>query len=112
MTVHRPCWIVELEADPDPSGNGLEPIDGADLHPRSERRRSDAAQLEERLHPAAVRTERFEELEHPLVGSARLAGERPRHDVRDVIVAHRHGVRVAERDAGDLGHAPRTDPAE
>jgi hypothetical protein len=96
----------------DPSDNALDPIDGADLHPWSERRRSDPAQLEERLHSAAVRAERFEQLEHPLVSSAWLASERPRNDVRNVIVADRHGVRVAERDPGDLGDAPWTDPLE
>ena len=52
----------------------------------------------------------LEQLEHPFVRTARLARERPRHDVRNVVVADRYGVRVAERGPGHLGHRPRSDP--
>ncbi len=38
-----------------------------------------------------------EELQHPLVGAACLAGQRPADGVAEMEVADAHGVRVAER---------------
>ena len=46
---------------------------------------------------SAVRLEQFE---HTLVGRPRRALERVAHHVRQVVVAHRHRVRVAQRDRG------------
>ena len=57
-------------------------------------------------------TVRFEELEHPSVRAAGLAGEDVRDEVRQVVVADAHRVGVAERADGDLGCRPRPKPGE
>ena len=69
----------------------------------------DPADLEQALHAPALPAIRLEQLEHPGVVGPGLAGQRPGHDARQVVVADADGVRVAERDADDLGRGPGTD---
>ena len=52
----------------------------------------------------------LEQLEHPGVRAARLAGQRVGDQVREVEVADAHRVDVAERPDTDLGRGPRPDP--
>ena len=49
---------------------------------------------------------RLQQLEHPLIGPARLARERPTHGVGEVEVADRDRVGVTERRPRDLGRRP------
>src|SRR5438034_11179640 len=55
---------------------------------------------------------RLEELEHALVGGTRPALERVSDRVRQVVVADRNRVRVAERHHGHLGGGPWPDTRE
>jgi len=55
---------------------------------------------------------RLQEFEHPLVGPSPLARQRPRHDVRQVVVAHRDGVWIAERHERDFSGSPRPHPGQ
>ena len=84
----------------------------SDLHARTERGSRDVPRLQQHLHPAAVAPVRLQQLEHPFVGPARLARERPTHDVRQMEVAHRDRVGVTERRARDLGRRPRSHAAD
>ena len=52
---------------------------------------------------------RLEQLEHPRVVAARLAGQRPGDEVGQVEVADADRIRVAERPDRDLGRRPRPD---
>ena len=60
---------------------------------RAVARRPQAAELEQADDAGPLPGVRLEQLEHPVVGAARLAGQRPRHEVRQVEVADAHGVR-------------------
>ena len=53
-----------------------------------------------------MRPVRFEKLEHTAVGGPGFTGQGPGHGVGEVIIAHRHGVRVAQRLRNDEGRAP------
>ena len=59
-----------------------------------------------------MRAKRLEDLQHPLVGRTRRALERVAHDVRHVVVADGHGVRVAQGHERDLRRRPRADARE
>jgi hypothetical protein len=59
-----------------------------------------------------VAGERLEQLQHPGVGAAGLAGQRPGDGVGDVEVAHADRVRVAVRGADHLGGGPRADTGD
>ena len=49
---------------------------------------------------------RRQELQHPLVGAALLAGQRPAHGVAEVEVPDADGVRVPQRAQADFGGRP------
>ena len=87
-------------------------FDPARGEPRPVARRADPAQLEQADDPRALAAVRLEQLEHPRVVAARLAGQRPGHEVGQVEVADAHRVGVAERSDRDLGRRPRPDPRE
>ena len=55
---------------------------------------------------------RLQEFEHPLVGPSPLTRQRPRHDVRQVVVADRDGVGVAERDEANFSGRPLAHPGQ
>ena len=57
-----------------------------------------------------VATVGLEQLEHAGVVTARLAGQCPRHLIRQVVVADADRVGVAERDDGHLGSGPAPTP--
>ena len=86
--------------------------DRAGRHARTAGRRPDAAHLEQPDDAGALAAIRLEQLEHPGVGRAALAGERERNDVRQVEVADADGVGVAERAERDLRRGPRPDPGQ
>ena len=77
--------------------------------PRTVAGRPDAAELEQADDPRALAAIRLQELEHPRVRAARLAGQRERDEVRQVEVADAHRVHVTERPDADLRRRPRTD---
>ncbi len=72
--------------------------------------RPDPAELEEPDDPGPLSAVRLEQLEHPGIVAARLAGQRERDEVRQVEVADADRVVVAERPDADLGRGPRADP--
>ena len=69
--------------------------DAPGRHPRSVPRSHHAPDLQVSLDAPALTSIRLEQLEHPGVVGARLAGQCPRHAVRDVIVAHADRVAIA-----------------
>src|SRR5439155_11985168 len=85
--------------------------DISQLHARPETRRR-GARFDEPDRARALTAIRLEQLEHPLVGRARLTGEYPGDVVLEVTVADAHGVSVAERVARNLGCRPRPDPLD
>ena len=84
----------------------LDPLDG---EARPVARCAKPAQLEQPDDPRPHAAVRLEQLEHPVVRAARLAGQRVRHEVRQVEVADAHRVLVAQRPDADLGRRPRPD---
>ena len=56
--------------------------------------------------------ERLEDLEHPLIARPRSSLERIADRMRQVVVADRNRVRIAERDHRNLGRGPRSDAWE
>ena len=85
----------------------LDPARGQSWAVLRRRRSAELQGPDDERPPTSVR---LEELEHPGVVAARLAGQRPGHDVRQVEVADADGIRIAERPDGDLGGRPRPDP--
>ena len=90
-------------------GPGLQALDPFRREPRAVAGRRDAAQLEEADGAPALAAVGLQQLEHPLVGAARLAGQRPAHEVLEVEVAHAHRVGDRRTLAADLRGRPRTD---
>src|SRR5207244_12475215 len=86
--------------------------DVAQRFPGPESRRGDARRRDQADHPRAMPAVRLEELEPALVGGTRRALERVSDRVRQVVVADRNRVRVAERHHGYLGGGPGPDTRE
>ena len=84
----------------------------AEREPGPEARQRRTARGEQPAHAAALAAPRLEELEHALVGAARLAGERVAHDVLEPVVADAHRIGVAQRDHRDLVQRPRPDAGQ
>ncbi len=76
---------------------------------RVDRRPREGAEHEQADHPRPLTPVRLEQLEHPLIGAARLASQRPGHQVWQMQVAHAHRVWIAERGRGDTRRRPRPD---
>ena len=79
---------------------------------RAERRWPEAARLEEPDHARAVAPPRLQQLDHPLVRSADLAGQAEGDEVREVEVADAHRVGIARGAEHHLGRGPRPDPGQ
>src|SRR4029079_4918035 len=78
--------------------------------PRAEGGRPQSAELQQPDAPGPLPAPRLEQLEHPRVIAADLAGQAVGDEVRQVEVADADRIRVAERADGDLGRGPRPDP--
>src|SRR5260221_6986119 len=78
--------------------------------PRPEPRRHAARGLEEPDHARPMAAPRLQELQHSLIGGARLTGKRPGHHMRQVGVADADRIGIAEGAQRDLRGGPRPDP--
>ena len=81
---------------------------GARRHPRTAPRPAEAGERDQRLHPAAVRPPRLEELASSSSSMA-VPGHRPADVLGHVVVAERDRVGVAERPLPHLGAGPLAD---
>ena len=70
------------------------------------------ARVQQSADPAPVAAERLQQLQHPGVVAAGLAGQRPGDLVRDVVVADADRVRVAVDDPHHLGRGPGADAGD
>lgn len=74
--------------------------------PSAQAWRGRADQEQQAQQPETMPAKGLEQLEHPSVVGADLASQRPSHDGREMQVAGRHGVGIAERQAHRHLHRP------
>ena len=85
------------------------PGEPPERHPRSVPRCSDPCRGQQPDHSRSMAAIGFEQLEHASVRAAWLTGQRPTHDVRQVVITGGYGVAVTQGNGRHLGRGPRPD---
>jgi hypothetical protein len=85
-------------------------FDRSHRHTRSASGWVHPAQFDQPQCRPALPPVRLEQLEHSLIATFRFTGQNPRHQMRQVIITQRYGIRITECDARNLTRGPATNP--